>query len=148
MPLSPQDRAEIHDLYARYAYAFDRADAHAWAELFVPDGRFAPPGVDPVVGTDSLRAFVAERSSLTPGLRHTLSNVLVDGDGDEAAGSAYFVCYRIGDDGLLRMQNMGRYDDTFTRQAGSWRFATRNVASDLPVDLVGSAFAFTKETRP
>lgn len=147
MPLSPQDRAELHDLYARYAYAFDGADADTWADLFTPDGRFAPPGVDPVVGTDSLRAFVAERSSLTPGMRHTVSNVLVDGEGDEATGSAYFVCYRMGGDGLLRIQNIGRYDDTFARQAGSWRFATRDIATDLPVELVGAAFAFSEEVQ-
>ena len=50
MTLTLEDRAEIHDLYARYAHAFDGADAEAWAALFMPEGRFSPPGIEPVIG--------------------------------------------------------------------------------------------------
>ena len=51
MTLKMQDRAEIHDLYARYAYAFDGADADAWAALFMPGRAVRPPGIEPVIGT-------------------------------------------------------------------------------------------------
>ena len=142
MPLTLEDRAEIHDLYARYAHAFDDADADAWAALFTPNGRFSPPGVDAVIGTEALREFVATRSSNLPGMRHVIANVVVGTDGDRVSGRAYFVCFRLGGDGHLRMRNFGRYEDTFALHAGAWRIASRDVVSDLPVELVDAPFAF------
>jgi ketosteroid isomerase-like protein len=142
MPFTLDDRAAIHDLYARYAYAFDSADADAWAALFTPDGRFAPPGIDPVVGTDALHGFVAGRSGEMPGMRHMMANVLVGPDGDGATGRAYFVCYRMGGDGRFRMRNFGRYEDTFARHDGGWRIANRDIVAELPIDLVDAPFAF------
>lgn len=45
--VSPKDRAEILDLYARYAFYVDQRQSQAWASLFVPDGELrAPTGVD------------------------------------------------------------------------------------------------------
>lgn len=141
MTLRLEDRAEIHDLYARYAYAFDGADADAWADLFTPDGRFSPPGVNPVVGTVALRAFVNERSSRTPGMRHLMANVLVEADGDDARGRAYFVCYRLAGDGRFRLRNFGRYEDRFARHGQSWRIADRLVVPELDTELVDAPFA-------
>lgn len=145
MTLKMQDRAEIQDLYARYAYAFDGADADAWAALFTPGGRFAPPGVPPVIGTAALRGFVAGRSSELPGMRHVIANVLISAEVDGAAGRAYFVCFRLGGDGRLRIRNFGRYEDTFARHEGEWRIASRDVVSDLPVELVDAPFAFASD---
>jgi 3-phenylpropionate/cinnamic acid dioxygenase small subunit len=142
MPLTTSDRAAIHDLYARYAHAFDGADADAWAALFTPDGRFAPPGMPPVVGTDALRAFAADRSDEMPGMRHLITNVLVEADGNGAKGSAYFVCFRLRGDGRFRLLNFGRYDDTFARHDGDWRIATRDIVSELPIDLRDAPFVF------
>lgn len=142
MTLTLEDRAEIHDLYARYAHAFDGADAEAWAALFMPEGRFSPPGIEPVIGTQALRGFVADRSSDLPGMRHVIANVLVRADGDVVTGAAYFVCFRLGGDGQFRIRNFGRYEDTFARHGDGWRIATRDVVSELPADLVDAPFAF------
>jgi 3-phenylpropionate/cinnamic acid dioxygenase small subunit len=142
MALSPEDRATLHDVYARYAYAFDGADADAWADLFAADGRFAPPNIPEVVGTDALRDFVASRSADTPGMRHLMSNVLVEGTDGGAKGRAYFLCFRLGPDGLFRLRNFGRYDDEFVREGGTWKIASRSVVSELAADLVDAPFSF------
>ncbi len=149
MPFTLEDRAAIHDLYSRYAYAFDGADADAWAALFTPDGRFAPPGVDAAVGTEALRSFVADRSSLTPGMRHVMANVLVEpGDDDGVAtGRAYFVCFRMGGDDHFRLRNFGRYEDRFERREGVWLIANREVVAELPLGLVDAPFAFGAGTQ-
>ena len=141
LSLSTEDRAEINDLYVRYAYAFDGADADGYAALYMPDGRFSPPGIDPAVGTEALRDFVASRSSEMPGMRHVIANILIEPDGDNAKGRAYFICYRIDDH--FRLQNFGRYEDTFARHEGEWRFATRDVVAELDLSLVGAPFAFS-----
>jgi 3-phenylpropionate/cinnamic acid dioxygenase small subunit len=146
MTLSLEDRAALNDLYARYAYTFDGAHADDWAALFTEDGRFKPPGVDAVVGTEALHAFVAARSEATPGMRHLISNVLVEGTADGARGSAYFFAVRLGGDGRFRMRNFGRYDDEFVREGSSWKFASRTVVSELDPGLVDAPFAFDMET--
>ncbi len=142
MSLTPDDRAALHDLYARYAFTFDSGDADAWAQLFTDDGRFAPPVVDEVVGTEALREFVATRSSTTPGMRHLISNVLVEETDEGARGSAYFVCLRLSEDGRVRLRNTGRYDDEFARRDGQWKIARRTVVAELPLELVDAPFAF------
>lgn len=142
MPLTADDRLEIHDLYARYAHTFDQADANGWVALFTPDGRFAPPGLDPIVGTEALHAFVAGRSGDLPGMRHLIANVIVEATDGGARGSAYFCCFRLGGDGAFRMRNFGRYDDLLRRHDGRWRIADRQIVAELPVELVDSPFAF------
>jgi 3-phenylpropionate/cinnamic acid dioxygenase small subunit len=140
--LNPEDRAVINDLYVRYAHAFDGGDADAWAGLFSSDGRFAPPGVPEVVGTDALRAFVQARSAEAPGMRHLIANVLVEASDGGARGRAYFLCFRIGEDGHFRLRNIGRYEDELAREAGEWKIAVRRVVSDLTPELVDATFAF------
>lgn len=142
LELTAQDRAEIHDLYVRYAYTFDDAEADAWAALFMPDGRFAPPGAEPVIGTAALRSFVASRSSDVPGMRHLIANVLIETEGDEVRGRAYFVCYRLDGDGGFRLRNFGRYIDKLARHEGSWRFAVRDIVAELDATLVDAPFVF------
>ncbi len=142
MALQADDRAALHDLYARYAHTFDQGDGAAWAELFANDGVFVPPGVDEVVGRDALRAFVEARAADLPGMRHLITNVLVEETADGAQGSAYFFCIRLGGDGAVRIRNSGRYDDVFAQVDGQWRITRRIVVSELPAELVDAPFAF------
>ena len=142
MPLTLEDRAQLHDLHARYAYAFDGADADAWAAVFTDEGRFGPPGVAPVVGTAALHDFISQRSRATPGMRHLVLNILVEPDGDGARGRAYFLAFRLGGDGQFRLRNFGRYEDVYARAGDGWRIASRDVVGELPIDLVDAPFSF------
>jgi hypothetical protein len=109
--LTVEDRVQIHDLHARYAYAFDGADADAWAAVFTDDGRFAPPGLDAVVGTEALHGFISARSRDAPGMRHLVVNILVEPDGDAARGRAYFLASPLGGAGKFGLRNSGRSAD-------------------------------------
>lgn len=143
MELNPEERASINDLYVRYAYAFDSGDGERWAELFSSDGRFSPPGVPDVVGRPALREFVAARTAENPGMRHVIANVLVESADDAVRGRAYFLCFRLGDDGQFRLRNFGRYEDDLVREDGEWKLAVRRVISELSPELVDAPFAFS-----
>jgi 3-phenylpropionate/cinnamic acid dioxygenase small subunit len=140
--LTADDRAQINDLYVRYAHHFDAADAARWAALYTADGRFSPPGGVDVVGTEALREFVEARASDAPGMRHLIANVLIEPDGDGVRGCAYFFCIRLSDDGRFRLRNVGRYEDQLAREGGAWKFATRRVITELAAGLVDAPFAF------
>jgi 3-phenylpropionate/cinnamic acid dioxygenase small subunit len=143
MNLSADEHAEITNLYHRYAHAFDGADGEAWSSLFTREGRFIPPGVPDVVGTDALRQFVSSRAQDTPGMRHLFANVVVAPTSeDRADGISYFLCFRLGGDGEFRLRNIGRYEDELAREEGAWKIARRRVVSDLPAELVDAAFTF------
>jgi ketosteroid isomerase-like protein len=142
MALQTDDRAALHDIYARYAHTFDQGDGAAWAELFADDGIFTPPGADEVTGKDALREFVDARAGAHPGMRHLIANVLVEETATGARGRAYFLCLRLGGDGCVRIRNSGRYDDLFTKVGGEWKISQRIVVSELPADLVDAPFLF------
>jgi 3-phenylpropionate/cinnamic acid dioxygenase small subunit len=145
MKLSAEEHAEITTLYNRYAHAFDGADGEAWSALFTREGRFLPPGVPDVVGTEALREFVDSRAQDAPGMRHLIANVVVEPTGaGRADGRSYFLCFRLGGDGEFRLRNIGRYEDELAREDGAWKIASRRVVSDLPAELVDAAFSFAQ----
>ena len=127
MPLSTDDIVEITQLYARYNTTIDSADGEGFAACFTPDGRLDTGG-GPTVGTDALVAFVAATAEMVPGLRHQANNVLVDGDGDTATGSAFLVGYDV--TGGYKVLVTGRYTDALTRTADGWRFTDRLFVAD------------------
>jgi hypothetical protein len=142
MALSADDRLALHELYARYAYAFDGADGDVWSALFTPDGVFVLPDGTAVSGTDELRKFVVARSDDAPGMRHLMTNILLDESGDGALGRAYFLAFRLGGDGQFRLRNFGRYEDEFVRAGGGWLIRSRRVVAELPLELVDLPFSF------
>jgi 3-phenylpropionate/cinnamic acid dioxygenase small subunit len=75
-------------------------------------------------------------------MRHLIANITIAETADGASGSAYFCCLRLGGDGALRIRNFGRYDDTLRRHQHQWRIATRQITSELPLELVDQPFAF------
>jgi hypothetical protein len=134
-PLSTEDRLDLHDLYARYSYAFDGADPAAFAATFTADGAFRRDGYDDVTGTAALQAFVVEAARVTPGIKHLPSNVTFTATADGAAGRAYVLALRVTADGLL-LRTFGGYEDALRRTPDGWRFAARRYAIWIATDLV------------
>lgn len=75
--------------------------------------------------------FTAGVPVMMPGGRHIATNVLVDGDGDEASGAAYLQLWVADDEnGGFKILVSGIYRDTLRRQGGSWKFVTRVLEPD------------------
>ena len=128
--LDVADRLDILDLYARYSVLFDTGQAEAWADLFTPDGTFFIVGGPSLYGTAELEPFAERRYRDTPGIRHIVSNVIVEPAGDGARGSAYVVVLGGVDDGAAtQILTLGGYDDRLARTESGWRFESRTYCA-------------------
>jgi len=129
MSLSIEDRLAIQDLYATYNHAIDHGRAEEFAACFTADGSLDTGWGDPTVGTEALTAFVGVVNQMMAGMRHSVSNLLVEGDGDAATGRAYLYAYRRGASGH-EVVLTGVYTDTLRKVDGAWKFAARTLAPD------------------
>ena len=130
MGLTNDDKVEIRELISRYNKAIDTGDADAWAATFTPEGKFIGV-VGTFDGADQLRSFAAAYSTEEQyaefySAQHWVTNLVVDGDGDEATGFCHLMMVKPGaETGSIIM--VGHYDDTFRRLDGRWLFAERVV---------------------
>jgi hypothetical protein len=130
--LTPEDRFEINDLYARYNHAIDTQDGVKYAQCFTADGVLYP-GVDKyagqeVRGTDALRAVASDKEGF---IAHRLwtSNILVEERDDRIIGTCYCLVIDIGGD-QPRMAASVTYHDKLTKVEGTWRFVSRRPVPD------------------
>ena len=63
-----------------------------------------------------------------PLMRHNATNILIDGDGSAATGSAFLIGYLAGAE--FKVFVTGRYVDTLTKTEGGWRFVERLFKMD------------------
>ena len=116
------------DLVARYNWAIDHGEADAWAACFTADGVFeSGPSSVTATGTAELAEFARGFAARSAGVRHWVSNVAVEGTGDEASLRCYLLLVdtRNAPPSLLRA---AEYDDRLRRVDGAWRFTHRRVA--------------------
>jgi SnoaL-like domain len=129
------DRLAIRDLVDAYAFRADIRDAAGQKALFTDDTHFvvymAGEGSD---ATDDLRG----RESLTPVFdnlnvyevtMHFNGQSTVALDGDHATGETYCLAHHVySDDGERKLMIAAiRYQDTFAKADGTWRFAERRL---------------------
>ena len=133
MALTNDDRVEIRDLISRYNKAIDTGDADGYANTFTPDGQFIG-----IVGTfngrDELRAFAEAYSTEEQyaefySAQHWVTNVVADGDADEATVFSHIQMVKpLPEGGTILL--VGHYDDIVRKVDGQWLFAQRIVVSD------------------
>jgi hypothetical protein len=130
--LSLSDRAAIHDLLARYAWALDTGDIEALLDCFVPDAVvieevFEDP--DRWEGHTGIRQL-AEHYRGTPdfpGRQHHVSQVLVSGQAPRCAVRSFaFVTECRGEPPYL-LRFAGYYEDEVRKRKGVWRFSERII---------------------
>jgi uncharacterized protein (TIGR02246 family) len=137
-----EDKEAIRSVLERfYQYEEDR-DLKAFANLFAKDGQLilrrgvARGGPAGILASMSGRAANAP----TPGpnaMRHILSNIDIDVQGDSATATSRFTLLVPAEDNQTRVGGTGRYIDTLVRENGEWKFEKRVIARDIPVDLEG-----------
>jgi uncharacterized protein (TIGR02246 family) len=127
MSLHTDDLIQIQQLYARYNTAIDTGDGEAFAGCFMPAGRFNP-GHGLIEGLEAIAAFAVDTHKNLPLMRHNATNVVIDGDGSDATGSAFLIGYLAGPD--YKVIVTGRYRDQLTRTSEGWRFVDRQFSID------------------
>jgi hypothetical protein len=129
------DRLAIRELIDAYAFCADTRDAEGQKALFTDDTHFvvymAGEGTE---ATDDLRG----RESLTPVFdnlntydvtMHFNGQSTVGVDGDRATGETYCLAHHVSSDGGRRSLMIAalRYQDSFVKANGTWRFAERRL---------------------
>ncbi len=132
MTLSVEDQFAIQKLLADYNHIVDAGDGEAWADLFV-DGGSLDTGMGFVVsgGRDALVEFADAVPTLSPGSRHMITNVSVDGDGGDATVACYFQMW--GTDADVTKTHLvisGIYRDVLRKDDGRWKFVSRVLHPD------------------
>lgn len=128
--LSPEDKAEIQALAAKYATALGSCDAQAFADVFVPEtGYFVSGFRGQLVGRDALVALVeSERHcNLAPGTQAP----------PRPGGNAPVVELEVTEDGVHGVANLGavgRYEDEYVKTPDGWKIAARTVVTKAESD--------------
>ena len=134
--LTPQDRAEIQDLSAKYARMLGSCAAEEYADLFAPDtGYFASNIRGEVVGRERLMALVrSERQCIAPAPQASSS-------ANPTPRPVPTVAIEISSTGPIGRaelgEKVGRYDDEYVKTPKGWRFKSRTVmtAQELAAGL-------------
>jgi len=117
MSLSIEDQLEITDLLNRLNFAIDDRDADAWVACFTSDGSFENPE-GRYAGEEQHRKLVAAQVGL-PRCQHTMTNLVIEGDGDQATARANGAVFEE-KDGHYYLSNFSGQEHHFKRVNGSW----------------------------
>ena len=147
--LTALDYAQIQQLYATYAFAYDTASANGddYARLFTPDGAFNFPNGDPRRRCDPIEpgskvaeckgpaalAKLARGTGETKGrltLSHVTTNIVIEPSPEGAKGKAYLSLPGLGTQGG-GMRVAGLYEDTMVKTPEGWKFKLR-VYTPIP----------------
>jgi len=125
MPSLADDKEAIRENLARYIAVADLGGpaAEEWAAFFTDDAEFRQQGADAVVGRDALVEF--GRTMPATGVRHMISDHVIEVDGDEATCVATVALFIGG-----KFFGTGRASDELRRVDGRWRIASRSFAPD------------------
>ena len=129
--LSPKDRLDILDLYARYSQDLDGGKADDFVtNVFAPNGTFHDPSLCDV-GTAELRNLAQTFGSFQQDHReqHLPYNILVQGNGNQATGHAYvsIISQSLTSPNNPHVAIMGTYTDKLVKLHGKWLFLDREV---------------------
>ncbi len=120
MPLTAADKVEIVELMARFCHAYDVRDGAAFADALTDAGVF-----------DGRRAHRSGRDALTKqpeglpdhmrGMQIWTSNHVIEGDGDSAQLTCYFIVFLRGRE--LRAEGKGTYRCGLRKHDSKWLFS-------------------------
>jgi uncharacterized protein (TIGR02246 family) len=127
-----RDKAEIAELIARYNYAIDHNDFQGWANCFAPEGVF-----DGMIGRfaahaelEKFKASVTQLTTDSPNLRHYVTNILTEVNGNEAQSRCFLLMTSTSKEGGTKIALAGEYEDQLVKRDGRWLFLRRKVLMD------------------
>ena len=136
-----EDREAIRALILAYGQAHDSRDYRAFASLFARDGEWVG-GLGSARGPEAIFRLMDETIGHNPqpagsGTYHIMTNDQIAIDGDRAAATTKWIYVTPDTDGAPRMVFLGRYQDQFTREDGSWKFLRREAPVGIPATPPG-----------
>lgn len=159
MPLSALDLLAIPQVKYRYAYSLDTKNwtqhRSVLADEVVVDfsglGHSGPPRS---MAADAWVSRVSNTIGSFGMTQHTITNPLIEQDGDEVRLTSYVVAqHALADDPDQRLYELGgRYDDRLIRQDGEWRLSSISLShlwtsGDVAVWDQAMAMAIAKNKR-
>jgi uncharacterized protein (TIGR02246 family) len=129
-----EDIQEIQGVLLDYGRFLDARDFASYSRLFAKDGEWVG-GFGTVQGPAAIQAFM-EKQIAGPNRGntfHILTNFKIDVHGDTATAWSRWTFVTPGADKKPVISQAGRYDDTFVREDGHWKFKRRTASNDIPV---------------
>ena len=126
-----EDKEQIAQLLIDYGRHLDSRDLAAYASLFATDGEWVG-GFGTVKGRANIQAFMEKSLGTGPNRNnsyHVMSNFVITVTGDTATAWSRWTFVTPGERGATIAQ-AGRYDDTFVRENGVWKFKRRAASND------------------
>lgn len=117
-PDAALDVLAIQNLTSLYCLYLDEEDMESWAGLWAPDGEMHAFRAT-WKGPEEIASHIGQAD---PGL-HMAGVPTIAVDGDHATAKQNFLFVEKEGQAL----RLGRYEDTFTRLADGWRFASRRI---------------------
>jgi uncharacterized protein (TIGR02246 family) len=133
--VSAEDKIEVMNLIADYAFRLDTADLDGYVDNFAPDGVF-DGGAGRFEGREAIRAYVGKLlENRSPGsastMRHVMGIPRIHGDGESCRAQTYVMIPGGTEDGQIRIVMTGTYTDDIVKVDGRWRFAVRHIRMAL-----------------
>jgi len=126
-----EDKEQIAQVLIDYGRHLDSRNLAAYAALFAEDGEWVG-GFGTVKGRANIQAFMEKNMGSGPnkaGNYHIMSNFAITVTGDTATAWSRWAFVVPGERGAAISQ-AGRYDDTFVREKGTWKFKRRTASND------------------
>ena len=126
-----EDKEQIAQVLIDYGRHLDSRDLAGYASLFATDGEWVG-GFGTVKGRANIQAFMEKSLGTGPNRGnsyHIMSNFVITVKGDTATAWSRWTFVTPGERGATIAQ-AGRYDDTFVRENGVWKFKKRTASND------------------
>lgn len=148
------DRLEIHELTARYAWSLDTGDEDAFVECFCRDGELVWDVFESAGrwrGAAALRRFIGyfRQRPESAGRQHHVSNLIVTPMTSGARARSYVAVALRNANGPHALNVMGYYEDELQRENGRWLLSRRFIRDWSGPVLAGFAGQDgTRSVRP
>ncbi len=136
--MTAEDRLDIFDLFARYAWAYDCGDADAYAAVFTEDGLLADQGDLHAVGHAAIREAIKTFFDMrgVHAWQHHNDHLRIEGDGRTCTVHSYWLLAEHNrDDGQHHLRAMGWYVTRCRKVDGRWLIAERTFHFETPQGL-------------
>lgn len=129
--LTTADRLQIQEVLSRYSHCIDRGRWDALPALFTEDCRLDLSQLMGMYeGRAGVQQFAETLKPLNLFMRHLVTNVVIDGDGDRVKVECYVTA--VTGSAATPTSTTGFYDDELVKQNGRWLLHRRRLALDVP----------------